>query len=35
MRNKYTMIACINNNGAIAKDGNLMYNIKADMANFK
>ena len=35
MRNKYTMIACINNNGAIAKDGNLMYNIKADMDNFK
>ena len=35
MRNKYTMIACINNNGAIAKDGKLMYNIKADMANFK
>lgn len=35
MRNKYTMIACINNNGAIAKNGNLMYNIKADMANFK
>lgn len=35
MRNKYTVIACVNNKNAIAKDGNLMYNIKADMANFK
>lgn len=35
MRNKYTIIACINKKYAIAKEGNLMYHIKADMANFK
>ena len=35
MRNKYTMIACVNNKNAIAKEGNLMYHIKADMGNFK
>lgn len=31
----YTAIACVNNNNAIGKNGNLLYHIKADLENFK
>ena len=32
---KYKLIACINSAGAIGRDGNLMYNIKSDLRNFR
>lgn len=35
MRNKYTAIACVNLKNAIAKEGQLLYNIKADLENFR
>lgn len=34
-KNSYTAIVCVNNNGFIAKDGKLLYRIKADLENFK
>lgn len=33
-KNKYTVIACVNNGGAIAKDGKLLYKIGCDLKNF-
>lgn len=33
-KNKYTAIACVNNAGVIAKDGNLLYKIRCDLKNF-
>lgn len=35
MRNKYTVIVCTNNKGAIGNNGKLLYHLKGDMANFK
>ena len=32
---KFRIIACINKNFALGKDGNLLYHIKGDLANFK
>lgn len=32
---KFKIIACINKNLALGKDGNLLYHIKGDLANFK
>ena len=33
-KNKYTVIACVNNVGALSKDGNLIYHIGSDLKNF-
>lgn len=35
MRNKYTLIVCTNELGVIGRGGDLLYHIKADLANFK
>lgn len=35
MKNHYTAIACVNQAGYIGNQGKLLYNIKADMTNFK
>ena len=34
-KNKYTAIACVNEKCALGKNGELLYNIKSDMENFK
>lgn len=34
-KRKYTLITCANNKNVIGKNGDLLYHIKGDMANFK
>lgn len=34
-KNKYVAIACVNNKNVIAKEGKLLFHIKADLENFR
>ena len=33
-KNKYKIIACVNNSGCIGKDGQLLYRVRGDLKNF-